>query len=416
MTFKLIGHPAPTAFLDLPWHLPLAAWPADRVVPVTRGISRHVVRFISADGVLYALKELPEEPAVREYRLLRQLAARQLRVVSAVGAVTGRTSLGDGEPLDAVLITRHLEFSLPYRTLFGRRGIADLRRSLLQALAELLVQLHLAGFFWGDCSLSNTLFRRDAGSLAAYLVDAETGELHPTISDRMREYDLAIAEENIAGELLDLEAALGSLPGIDPFATARELRGCYESLWSELTREEVFRPGERYRLEARLRRINELGFDAKEIELVATAGGERLRLQTQLVEPGHHRRRLLRLTGLDVQENQARRLLNDLMSYRAHLEQAEGHSIPEAVAASRWLVEVFEPALALIPPELRNKLEPAELYHQILDHRWFLSQAAGQDVGMEQAVRSYVAHVLRFVPDERTVLGVPEPEPDAAEG
>lgn len=46
------------------------------------------------------------------------------------------------------------------------------RDHLLDAISGLLVQLHLAGTFWGDCSLSNTLFRRDAGALQAYLVDA----------------------------------------------------------------------------------------------------------------------------------------------------------------------------------------------------------------------------------------------------
>lgn len=415
MTFRIIGQTADPAFLDLPWDVPLAAWPPEWVVEVARGISRHVVRFVSAGGVLYALKEIPPEVARREYRLLRELAARDLRVVEAVGVVTDRTARS-GEPLDAVLITRHLAFSLPYRTLFRSAGIADLRGSLLQALAELLVQLHLAGFFWGDCSLSNTLFRRDAGTLAAYLVDAETSEMHPTISDRMREYDLDIAEENIAGELLDLEAAFGPLTGIDPFATARDLRRCYDSLWCELTREEIFRPGERYRAEARLRRINELGFDVKELELVTSHGGAKLRLQTHLVEPGHHRRRLLMLTGLDVQENQARRLLNDIMSFRARLEQASGRPVPEAAAAYRWLVEIFEPTLEAIPPDLSNKLDPVEMFHQILEHRWFLSEAAGKDVGMRRAVRSYVANVLRFVPDERAVL--PEPGPDAtvAEG
>jgi len=416
VTFRIIGQPAEPAMLDLPWTVPLAEWPRDRLVQVVRGISRHVVRFICEGGILYALKELPVEAAQREYRLLRQLAARDLRVVEAVGVVTDRTHRDTGEPLGAILITRHLEYSLPYRTLFTSPGISDLRGSLLQALAELLVQLHLAGFFWGDCSLSNTLFRRDAGTLAAYLVDAETSEIHPRISDRMREYDLEIAEENIAGELLDLEGAFGPLPGIDPFETARALHDTYNSLWSELMREEIFRPGERYRLEARLRRINELGFDVKELELVTTHGGTKLRLQTHLVEPGHHRRRLMMLTGLDVQENQARRLLNDIMSYRARLEQMTGRPVPEAAAAYRWLDEVFEPTVEAIPPDLRTKLEPAEMFHQILEHRWFLSEAAKHDVGMERAVRSYIENVLRFVPDERTVLSEPELDPSTVEG
>ncbi len=370
------------------------------------GIHRHVVRFVAYDGALYALKQMPQRLADREYRLLRALDEEAIPVVEAVGVVSGRGDGDQGNGLGAVLITRHLEFSLPFRTLFTGHGVPDLRNSLLDALAQLMVRLHLVGFFWGDCSLSNTLFRRDAGELAAYLVDAETGEMHPTLTDGQREQDVMVAEENIAGDLLDLEAA-GRLPeGLDPIETAGEVPSRYESLWCELTREEVFELGERYRIDARLARLNELGFDVEELELVDTGEGYRLRLQPQVVEPGHHRRKLMALTGLDVQENQARRLLNDLAGYRAHLEQVEGRSLPESIVAYRWLAEVFEPTIAAIPQELQGKLEPAEVYHQVLEHRWFLSEEAGQDVGMREAVRAYVDEFLKFQPDERTVVPV----------
>jgi len=397
------GHPD---FLDLPWHLPLEEWESERLVTVPAGIHRHVVRFVAYDGALYALKEMPQRLADREYRLLRALDEESIPVVEAVGVVSGRGDGERGNGLGAVLITKHLEFSLPFRTLFTGHGVPDLRSSLLDALAQLLVRLHLVGFFWGDCSLSNTLFRRDAGALAAYLVDAETGEIHPTLSDGQREQDVIVAEENIAGDLLDLEAAERLPEGLDPIETAGEVPSRYESLWCELTREEVFELGERYRIDSRLARLNELGFDVDELELVDTGKGYRLRLQPQVVEPGHHRRKLMALTGLDVQENQARRLLNDLAGYRASLEQVEGQSLPESIVAYRWLAEVFDPTIAAIPQELRGKLEPAEVYHQVLEHRWFLSEEAGQDVGMREAVRSYIDDVLKFQPDERTVVPV----------
>jgi hypothetical protein len=313
-------------------------------------------------------------------------------------------------PLDAVLITQLLEFSLPYRSLFSTgRGIPDLRRSLIGALADLLVRLHLAGFFWGDCSLSNTLFRRDAGALNAYLVDAETGELHAELTDGQRRHDLQIAQENAVGELWDVEAA-GELPeDIDPLEVADALGESYDALWSELTREEIVGPDERYRIDDRLRRLNELGYDVEEIELVAGEAGYHLRLDPHVVEPGHHRRRLLMLTGLDVQENQARRLLNDLANYRAHLKREGGSAIPESVVAYKWLSEVFEPTIAAIPAELRGKLEPAELFHEVLDHRWYLSERAGKDVGLEAAGASYAEKILRERPSERTPLGESTP-------
>src|SRR4051812_48179865 len=259
------GHPD---FLDLPWEQPLEEWEHDRIVEVVRGISRHVVRFVDYDGRIYALKELPERLARREYGLLRRLGEHGVDAGDVVGVVLGRADL------DAVLITRHLDFSLPYRALFGTRGIVDLRQSLLDGLAQLLVRLHLVGFFWGDCSLSNTLFRRDAGALSVYLVDAETGELHPQISPGQREHDILIAEENLMGELLDVAAEVGELPDeIVPEEVALALRGSYEGLWLELTREEVFASNERFRIEERLRRLNELGFDVEEIQLEAVPEG-----------------------------------------------------------------------------------------------------------------------------------------------
>ena len=393
------GHPD---FLDLPWDAPLERWTHDRLVNVVAGIHRHVVRFVAYEDRLYALKELPVELARKEYGFLRQLAADEMPVVEVVGVVSERE-----RDLDAVLITRHLDYSLPFRTLFGGRDIAELRDSLLDAGAELLVRIHLAGFFWGDCSLSNILFRRDAGALAAYLVDTETGELHPTLSDGQRAYDLQIAEENVTGELLDIGEELGR-PEIRAEETAAELVSRYESLWAELTSDEVFGSEERFKIEEKLRRLNELGFDVEELELVADAEGYRLHLNPRVVEPGHHRRRLLVLTGLHAQENQARRLLNDLARFREALERKEGKPVPETIVAYRWLAEVFEPAIATVPPELWGKREAAEVFHEILEHRWYLSQSAGRDVGILQSARDYVQDVLPQARDERMVLA-PEP-------
>jgi len=323
-----------------------------------------------------------------------------------VGVVTGRTG-EDGDELEAVLITRHLSFSLPYRWLFTGRGVPDLRARLLDALAALLVRLHLDGFFWGDCSLSNALFRRDAGALSAYVVDAETTEHHPTLSSGQRRHDLDLATTNVAGELLDLVAA-GRLPDdVDPAEVADDLERRYCALWDELTGEEVFGRDERYRVGQRLQRLNALGFDVEEVAVLTTDDGTRLRLQPRVVEEGHHSRHLRQLTGLEVQENQARRLLNDVAEYRAHLERTEGLSPPDAVAAYRWLREAFEPVIAAIPAEHRSKLEPAEAFHEILEHRWLLSEQAGHDVSTDEAVAHYVATILPATPAEEKVLTPP---------
>ncbi len=400
--FKLVARTGHPDFLDLPWEQPLEDWRSERIVKIIRGISRHVVRFVEYEGVLYALKELPERPARREWMLLRRLEGQDLPVVEAVGIVTGR-----GSDLDAVLITRHLEYSLPYRVLFTGQGIPDLRTHLLNALAELLTRLHIRGFFWGDCSLSNALFRRDAGALTAYLVDAETGELHGALSDGQRAYDLDIAQMNILGELLDVDAEVGLPDDLDPEETGEEIVRRYEALWSELTREEVFKADERYKLDERLHRLNALGFDVEEIQLDATPGGYRLQLDPHVVEPGHHRHRLLRLTGLDAQERQARRMLNDIARFREALERELKRTLPDSVVASRWREEVFEPTVNALPENLHGRLPAAEVFHQVLEHRWFLSEEAGKDVGIDEAVTSYVERELPQRPAERVVLEGP---------
>jgi Domain of unknown function (DUF4032) len=407
-TIRTLG--AATELLGLPFDQPLAEWDDPRIVQVPRGISRHVVRFLRAHQQIFAFKEATERYVLREHGLLHELADRSVPVVDAFGTVVGRAA-PDGQPLDGLLITRHLQFSLPYRSLFTGRGVPDLRGRLLDSLAELLVRLHLAGFFWGDCSLSNTLFRRDAGALAAYLVDAETGELHNQLSLGQRSNDLTIATENMAGELFDLQAAGYLDEAIDPVDLAMALRPRYEGLWAELNSDEVVGRDESYRIDQRIRRLNALGFDVEEMAITSEDGGSRLKFGTQVVEPGHHQRRLFEIAGLRVQENQARRLLNDLARFRAKWAEGVGKEIPEDLAARHWLDEKFYATLALVPAELREKLADAELYHEILEHRWFLSEAQGQDVGRAAAVQSYVDNVLRFVPEAKVeILTAPATE------
>jgi hypothetical protein len=381
--------------LTLPWSEPLEDWRDERLVEIRqRGISRHVVRFVAEDGELYALKALHENLARREYRLLRFLAELSVPAVDVVGIVVNR-----GRDTDAILVTRFLDYSTSYRAIFSNPRGGQPTDRLLDALVELLVRLHLAGFFWGDCSLSNTLFRFDAGTLEAYLVDAETSEQHPALSDGQRNWDIELAIERVAGELLDLQAG-DLLPAeVDPFEIADELPRRYGLLWDELTREEILRPDEqRYRIAERLRRLNELGFDVDEVELVSTNDGNLVRLRTRVADSGHHGRRLFLLTGLDVEENQARRLLNDITSFRGYLEQKQRHPVSEVVAANRWLEEVYDPVMTAIPADLRDRLPPAEIFHEILEHRWYLSEEAGRDVGTSAAARSYFETVLPSVP------------------
>ncbi|MFI2705024.1 DUF4032 domain-containing protein [Cellulosimicrobium composti] len=396
------------ALLDLPWDIPLEEWPDETLAALPRGISRHIVRFVRLSGRVIAIKEIGETVAYREYELLRQLRRLEVPSVVPVGVITGRQD-ANGERLEAVLITEHLQFSLPYRALFSQSLRPDTATRLIDALAVLLVRLHLVGFYWGDVSLSNTLFRRDAETFAAYLVDAETGDLHRELSPGQRSYDVDLARTNIIGELMDLAAGELLDEDVDEMAIGDALVARYEELWEALTTSESFDANERWRVAARIEHLNNLGFDVDELAITTDIDGTTVQIQPKVVDAGHHSRRLLRLTGLDVQENQARRLLNDLDSFRA---AAERQNDDEEFVAHDWLSGVFEPTIQAVPRDLRRKLEPAQLFHEILDHRWFISERAGRDVPMPEATQSYVENVLRHRPDEKAILGLAPGEKD----
>ncbi|WP_328540330.1 DUF4032 domain-containing protein [Streptomyces sp. NBC_00344] len=388
------GHP--TDILDLSWNIPLEQWPEGSLVALPRGISRHVVRFARAGEEVVAIKEVSEWAAVREYGLLRDLDRLAIPAVDPIAVVTGRVG-PDGEQLEPVLITRHLNGSLPYRSMFETTMRPDTMNRLLDALAVLLVRLHLVGFAWGDCSLSNTLFRRDAGAYAAYLVDAETGQIQPQLTSGQREYDIELARVNIAGELMDLEAGGSLHPSVDPVTLGETIVRRYADLWHELTRESVYPTSKRHYIDRRIRRLNDLGFDVAEMQIQRSPAGDSVTFLPKVVDAGHHQRQLLRLTGLDTEENQARSLLNDLESWMATQDDyAPGDPLgarPE-VLAHRWVRDVFRPAVRAVPLELRGRMDAAQLYHDLLEHRWYLSERAHADVGIVATVEDYLANVL----------------------
>lgn len=380
------GHPD---FLDLPWELPLEEWPGNcpRLEEVERGLSRHPVMFVNYGGVLYVLKELPESVARLEYKSLVQMQAQRLPAVTPVGHLRTQTSQGPA----SVLITRYLEHSLPYRSLFLNSSLLRYRAHLLDAMASLLVQLHLAGFFWGDCSLSNTLYRRDAGALQAYLVDAETTEYHPDrLPPTLRYHDLVIMEENVNGDLADMEAT-GLLAEDIPVAdTGTYIRLRYGRLWEEITHEDIINPGEQFRIQERIRALNSLGYSVGEVALHPTESGNQVRFRVAVTDRHFHRNRLQGLTGLEAEEEQARQIMNEIQQVKANLSREKDRSTPLSVAAHHWLEQYYRPTLQQLQPAMAGSMSPVELYCQVLEHKWFLSERAQRDVGHQAAAEDYL--------------------------
>jgi hypothetical protein len=386
------------AVAGLPWQKSLELWPEDPLLAEKRGISRHIVRLVQStndpDSEVYAVKETVSEFANREYKILRQLKQLDAPSVQSIAVIEGRTD-GEGEELPCALVTRFLPYSLPYRVLLSGKDVtAEDVTMMANALALLLVQMHLLGFWWGDCSLSNTLFRRDAEGYAAYLVDAETGEFQKTLSDGQREHDLDIAHFNVAAELEDLALSGVLYPGMDPIRASNALIKRYHRLWSALKERQVLDPHDRHAVERAMRQLHDLGFAVEEVSVQMDEGDEKsgkLYFQPKLVAAGYHKNRLRELMGLDTEELQAKRLLASFDRYRGREKSPKP---PLHDSARRWLEEVFNPTVALIPMELTGRIEIAQFFHETLEHRWYLSEKAGHDVGLEFAARSYVEQIL----------------------
>lgn len=400
---------APT-LLTLPWSTPLEQWSDTLLAALPRGISRHTVRLVSADGKVMAVKEIGERVAFHEYRTLKQLQDLDAPCVVPIAVITHRLS-DDGEALTPCLVTEHLAFSLPYREVFSRildaddaHGAHDAETvsKLIRALAVLLVRLHLLGFFWGDVSLSNTLFRRDADEFAAYLVDAETGEFHDPLSSGKRLYDVDVARVNIIGELMDLQAGGFIGEDVDVIALGDEIEQAYHELWELMTGEIVIDDDAFGAITQRVARINELGFDVGETEITNDGDAYRVHIEPAVFSTGFYRKKLKRLTGLDIQDRQAQRLLGEMEVYRA---MQYGGKLPLDAVAHRWMVKHYEPIVALTPEPLREKLEPAQIFHEILDHRWFITENNQRFVPLAEAAESYFETILPARPNEARIYG-----------
>ncbi len=392
-----------SALYNLPWHTPLEHWPEDETLAAQRGISRHIVRLVRSTpdpaSEIYAVKETVEEFAVREYEALRELSFRGAPAVAQVAIVTNRYSQ-NGEELPCAIVTRFLPYSLPYRVILSGQITQHEITNMANALAYLLVRLHLLGFWWGDCSLSNTLFRRDAEGFAAYLVDAETGEFQKKLSDGQREHDLELARFNVAAELEDLKIAGVLFPAMDPIRASESVITRYRKIWKSLSEPQILPAGDRHAVERAMRSLQDIGFAVEEVDIQLAGDKSTVTFIPKLVAPNYHSQRLIELMGLETEELQAKRILASFDRFRSR----EIEKTPKKEeAAKRWLDEVFYKVVNAVPTAMRGRVEDAQLFHEVLEHRWYLGEKAGRDLGLEFATNDYISKVL----PERMDSGAP---------
>lgn len=388
-------HPESQELLEMDWERSITEWTSDRLVDLPRGISRHNVRFVAFDDRTYAVKELPTGPARQDHAVLNALEALAGPAVHPVGLVI-RNDRDPNSEEAAVVISRYLDYSFSYRELISGAGFGARRNQLLDAFAWLLVELHLLGCIWRDCSLSNVLYRWDADGIETTLVDAETAALHPALSDGQRIEDLEIMIMNVAGEMGDIAASQGQSLDEADLEMGLDIATRYHAVWSEVRVDEQLEPDQHYKVGDRIRRLNELGLEVVELQVVPHGADRHLHLKLKVADRNYHTNRLRELTGVEAGERQAGQILSDLryfeMSYLSGLQPSNPAATPaRALIAARWRVDVFEPMLRKLTAAIGPAADPIQAYSNLLYHRYMLSVSTDRDVGTEAAFEDWVA-------------------------
>lgn len=363
-------------------------WARPNRIRLPKGISRHEVRYFQYPQGIYVVKELSERAAQQDYDALKILENYGARAVRPVGIVEKRHPDPEAEE-SAALITEYAPFSFSYRELISGPGFGPRRAQMLNAFAELLVELHLIGVYWGDCSLNNVLYRYDADAIETIMVDGETAEIYEgeMLSSGRREEDIQIMIENVAGGMADIAAEAGvDMDEADLFL-GEDIANRYRALWAEVSSEEVIQEDESYKIEERVRKINALGFHVDEVDLVAAPGGSKVKVKLKVGGRSYHSDRLKEIVGIDALENQARQILSDLYHYQA--VNGGNTARPRSVLSIQWRANEFEPMIELLRA-MDDLADPVQSYCDILHHRYLMSEGVGHDVGTETAFKDWI--------------------------
>jgi hypothetical protein len=372
----------------LDWDTALNDWEHERLVEVPTGIHRHPVRFVGYPEGLYAIKELPRRLAFHEFDTLRTLS-NTIRPIARPVGVVDRHWLDESIEGAGAVITRYVDHAFPYRELIQGSGFGARRDQMLDAFAGLLVQLHLIGCFWGDCSLSNVLYRYDANQIEAIMIDAETSRLYETMTDGQRLEDIEIMIMNVAGGMADIAASQGVDVDDADLNLGEDIADRYGALWDELQYDIVIGPNERYRIRERIQRLNDLGFDAEDVELTPDpSGGDRVVVKIAVGGRNFHSNRLRELTRIEASENQASQILADLQYHEAKLGSTTATG--KSIAAIKWRVDVFEPLLERLAVVVGSDADPVQAYCDFLHHRFLLAQKQERDVPNDEAFQDWL--------------------------
>jgi hypothetical protein len=384
-TPRLSVRPEHPDFVDLDWSTPISDWDNPRLVTMPEGIHRHPVVFVAYAQGVYAIKELPIRFARHEFETLGAMEEITRHVAVPVGLVE-RPWIEETTESSGAVITAYVSHAFPYRHLVSGHDFGKQRGSLLDAFAGLLVELHLHGFYWGDCSLSNTLYRWDASSIEAIMIDAETSSIYRQISRGQRLEDLAIMEINVAGEMADIAAEQGVSIDDADMRLGFDISERYAGLWQELTTSLVVTAGDHYRIRHRIERLNALGFAVESIDLIPVDDGVNVKMRVKVGGRQYHSERLRQIVGIDTSENQARSILSDLAYYEARLGLTS--ATRKSVGAMKWRSLVFEPMIHQITIDLPD--QPVyQAYCDFLAYRLKVATQRNRDVDNSEAYEAW---------------------------
>ena len=381
----------------LPWQVPLGEWPEHGVIPLSirRGESRHPVIFVERDGVRHAIKETTPHMAEREIRNLRQIELRGIPVLTAVGSVivTAPSILLDihgpgGVPQytsgdRGYTVTRLAPRVIPHALLFNLPFSKRTKRHLLGAVALLMVELHEHGVYWGDPSLANVLMRIDGRSVLAIMADAETAELFPgPISEGLREQDLELFHESLIWQAEDLRIARG-LPEEEELVDDKDFL-YFRRRYRWLRREHAQLAAAPsfttlYQIQQLLEGLNRWGYS------VLGTTGKTLHEYTTIL-PGWHARRIHELLNISVPRMYARRFYNMILGHQRIMSEQEGREVSLEEAAKDWYTRYHLPTILLLRNHLTSGQDPLKAYFSIMDHKWKLSEKAGYEIPLDEAV------------------------------
>ncbi|MFA6455821.1 MAG: DUF4032 domain-containing protein [Bacteroidota bacterium] len=353
----------------LPWSLPIAEWHRHGVpvLDIKRGISRHVVIFVKAGRFSFGIKEISEEISRKEIDHYEQMLLRGIHTLVPAGFVVReeppipvKTPVGIQyeENFISHTVTVLVNKVLPDSLLYSRNFREENRRKIWEAIVRLFVQLHSNGIYWGDASLANTLIKFEKREvpfvgmqtmLFAYLSDAETVEIRPRISRSMREADLNFFFESMDWIVEDLRAS-----GIN-----RELAG---------TEEDKAFIRERYMLLYKVEKKK-----------------KKFEQQTSF--------NIDKFLGSIFNPAYVDQFLKHIEEHKWYMSERQQQDVTLAVATRDWYETIFVPICALFRSEhilefFKGKTA-AELYIEIMNNKYYLSEKAGTDVGMIAAMRDY---------------------------